>query len=111
MKFKVREGFVFRRVDLVDDGTGKKVEQEKIAYQNQVIDLTKAQAKQHLHQLEPEDAEARKFCEQSFVPAPTVPEGGFTPEKVQELIDMAVRAALAAVKATQADPKAAPAAG
>ena len=109
MKFKVRDGFVVNRVDIVTLPDGSIVERTTNAYSGEVLDLSADQALGHLHQLEPVDREATKLAESRFVPdslASQVSAGlSFDVQTaIAEGIKAGVAAAMAAVQKTPAAP-------
>jgi hypothetical protein len=107
MKFKVRDGFVFKRVDYVTVGDETQ-EREMKAYSGEPVDLSAEQAIEHLHQLEPTDKAAVAFVESRFVPSAEATQlvGGIGPDiqafiqkSITEGIQAGVTAALAAAQA------------
>lgn len=62
MKFKVREGF-FVHVTSIKELAGEKHQTTSTYVAGETVDLDTAQAKQHLHKLEPIDKDAKAFCE------------------------------------------------
>jgi hypothetical protein len=107
MKFKIRDGFVLKRVDYVtvDDETQ---EREMKNYAGETVDLSAEQATEHLHQLEPVDKAAIAFVESRFVPSAEVSQlvGGIGPDiqafiqkSITDGIQAGVTAALAAAQA------------
>lgn len=108
MKFKVREGFILSRIDYVMRGD-KKEPRTTTAYEGEEIDLTEAQAAEHLHQLEATDKASQKFMDSRTVPTAPVAAGGLDGEALQALIGQTVQAAVAAaLAAVAAAPAAAP---
>lgn len=108
MKFKVREGFVLKRTDMVQRGD-KFEPRDTIAYEGEEIDLTELQAAEHLHQLEAVDKAAQKFADARTVATAPVAAGGLDGEALQALIGQTVQAAVAAaLAAVAAAPAAAP---
>ena len=106
MKFKIRDGFVVKIVNLVDVGEGQpKQAQEVNYYAGQVCDLTEQQAKDHAHKLEPfvdakgkVDADAAAFLDELVVVSPPPP----TNADIDRLVAEKVTAALLAVLGPQA---------
>jgi len=113
MKFKVRTGFVLKRVDIVEvdvgGGTIERQERTSSAYQDEVIDLNAEQALEHLHQLEPVDKDAKAFVESRFVAQPAaVASGGaaFGADAlsgIQAAIAAGIQAGVAAAQAAAAE--------
>lgn len=101
MKFKVREGFILNRIDYVMRGD-KKEPRTTTAYGGEEVELSEAQAAEHLHQLEPVDKLAQKFIDSRTAPTAPVAAGGIDGEALQALIGQTVQAAVAAALAAVA---------
>lgn len=100
MKFKVRDGFVVNRIDRVTLPDDSIVERTTNAYAGETLDLTADQAKEHLHQLEPIDREAKAFVESRFVPVSEATQvAGALGADVQSAIAEGIKAGVAAALA------------
>jgi len=109
MKFKIRKGFVLRRIDAVQlPDEDKVIERETVAYSGDTIDLTADQASGHLHMLEPADKDSAKFLADKAVPSAeqtTAGAGGVSPDVVAALakaVQDGIAAGMAAMQAAQA---------
>lgn len=114
-KFKVREGFVLKRVDYVK--VEDRIEERQLtAYPGETVDLTTEQALEHLHQVEPVDKDAIKFVEARFVPSAelTSVAGGISADVsayIKQAIAEGIAAGMAASAQVQSQAPAAPAQG
>jgi hypothetical protein len=66
MKFKVRKGFAVHAERIVERWDGhKKIKDGKVDtfFENEEVELTEADARKHLHKLEPRDKDARALLE------------------------------------------------
>lgn len=111
MKFKIRKGFVLRRIDAVQlPDEDKVIERETVAYSGDTIDLTADQASGHIHMLEAADKDAAKFLADKAVPAAdqtTAGGAGISGDLVAALakaVQDGISAGMAAVQAAQAAP-------
>ena len=101
MKFKVRDGFVLKRVDYEKSDDGSVLERTTSAYSGDTIDLSAEQALEHLHQLEPVDKEAKALVESRFVPSAALTSvaggvGADVSAAIQQAIADGIKAGLAA---------------
>lgn len=113
MQFKVRKGFILKRVDRFEQD-GEIRERETIAYGDDTIDLTQEQALEHLHQLEPVDKAAKALVESRFVPSALATSvagdvGAEMNASIQAAIAEGIKAGVAAAMAAAASAAAAPA--
>lgn len=107
MKFKVRADFVVHHTRLVAlqiNGEEKMQPQTNSYYGGQDVEFeTAAEALDHIHKLEPLDAEAKKLCAAQVAPVSAPVEGGgINQDALAAAIASGVAQAMAAIMAQQA---------
>lgn len=106
MKFKVRDGFVVKIVNVIDLGDGHTQAQETTTYGGQVVDLTPDQADDHAHKIEGLGKDSTAYLDAKVMPVSSTDSLGITPQ-MAALAEAIAASMVDKIMARQADAKAA----